>query len=159
MKSAEHASALHSPNLFRVGSEDEPRLKLEHARRGYVGEGGDGVRGRAHAADELAERRRGRSAVAVGRHPAPEEVAVVEDVEAFEAEQERRALRQVYAVLDEDGNVLRRGAAEGRLGDDLAVDDGPVVVRAVAVVVYAGRGVERAGGGEHRDRAGREARR
>ena len=41
-------------------------------------------------------------------------------------------------ALDEQADVLRAGAAERRLGDHLAVDDRPVVVRAVAVVVDAG---------------------
>src|SRR5205085_9375076 len=80
-----------------------------------------------------------------------------EDVEALQAEQERRALGEPDAILDEDGNVLSPRASERGLTDDLSVDDRAVVVRAVAVIVNAGRCVERAGGGERRDGARREA--
>src|SRR5207244_180634 len=90
--------------------------------------------------------------------PAAEVVAVVEEIEAFQSEQDRAA-RPGEAMLDERADVGGGGAAERRLADDLAVDDGAVVVRAVAVVVDAGGGVERAGGRELADRAGGEVER
>ena len=81
--------------------------------------------------------------VAVGRLRAAEDVAVVEQVEALQPQQDRCGRRALMRPSTKSRHVLRAGAAERRLADDRAVDDRPVVVRAVAVVVDAGRGVER----------------
>ena len=94
-----------------------------------------------------------RRGVAVGRLRAAEDVAVVEQVEAFQPQQER-ASAGLDAALDEQRDVLRAGAAERRLADHRAVDDRPIVVRAVAVVVDAGGRVERPRRRELRQRAG-----
>src|SRR5262249_20124815 len=50
-------------------SKDEPRLQLEHARRVNVCERRDRGGRRAHRPNELSERARRRSGVAVGRDP------------------------------------------------------------------------------------------
>src|SRR3712207_6997978 len=44
-------------------------------------------------------------------------------VETLQPQRERRVLREADALLGEDGDVLRPRAAEGRLADDLPVDD------------------------------------
>src|ERR1051326_4162805 len=137
---------------FIAHSEDEPQLQLERPRLVYVCERGDRVRRRA-CRDELAEGRVGRQHIAVNGLRASEDVRVVEDVEGFEAKQDARALGRSDAVLDEERNVRGRRAAEGRLADDLSVDNWPVVVQAVAVIVNAGRRVERSRGGELRESA------
>src|SRR2546421_3866852 len=82
-----------APTGLLALSEDEPRLQLEHARRVYVCERRDGVRGRADAGHELAERRGRCRAIAVGCDAAAEHVRVIEQVEALPPEQEARALR------------------------------------------------------------------
>src|ERR1044071_3737241 len=113
-------------DIPRPGSEDEPGLEWEHARRVYIGERGNRVRGRADAADELAERRDRVSAVTVGRDAAAEEVAGVVDIKALKPAPDGLGLRQLDAILDEDGNVGGRRAAERRLGYDAAANDGAV---------------------------------
>ena len=89
--------------------------------------------------DELAERRVHRRGVAVGRLRAAEDVAVVEEVEALQPQQDRSGRCSLMRPSTKSDDVLRAGAAERRLADDRAVDDRPIVVRAVAVVVDAGR--------------------
>ena len=61
---------------------------------------------------------------------------------------------QFQAPLHEHRHVLRAGAAERRLADHGAVDHRSVVVGAVAVVVDAGRRVERSRRRELGHRAG-----
>src|SRR5262249_25657152 len=120
---------------------DVANLNLERARRIDVGERRQRVRLRVRHRDDLAERRARGARVAVGRLRASEDVAVIEEVEAFESQQNRTALL-VEPSFDEERHILRARAAERALADDDAVDDGAVVVRAVAVVVHAGRRVE-----------------
>src|SRR5712664_3055057 len=59
-------------------------------------------------------------------------------------------------MLDEECHVGGWGPAKRRLADDLAVNDGPVVVRAVTVVVNPRRGIERTRRGELCQGAGRD---
>jgi hypothetical protein len=61
---------------------------LEHPRRIDVCERRNSVRGRANVSNELAGRGMRCRAIAIGRHPATEEVSVIENVEAFQPEQE-----------------------------------------------------------------------
>lgn len=70
---------------------------------------------------------------------------MIEDVEALQPEQKPHAFCQLDSILDEDGYIGSWGAAKRRLADDVAVDYRPVVVRAVTIVIDAGRRVERAG--------------
>src|SRR5262249_54760074 len=132
------SARLRMTDLCRGSLEHVPDLQLEHPRRIDVRERGDGVRRRADRG-ELPERRIGRAGVAVGRLSTAEVVAVVEQVESLEAQQEGAAA-EGETMLDERGDVVGRRAAEGGLAEDLPVDDGAVVVGAVAVVVDAGGG-------------------
>ena len=84
---------------------------------------------------------------------------MIEEIETLHPEHDRRAFRRLDTALDEDPDVGGRRAAEGRLADDLAVDHGAIVVRAVAVVVDARRGVERTRRRELRHGAGRDVER
>ena len=74
----------------RFQSEDEARLQLEHPRRVDVCERRDCIRGRADSPNELAERGQRCRAIAVDRDSAAEEVPVIEDIEAFQPEQDTR---------------------------------------------------------------------
>src|ERR1043165_4131109 len=98
-------------------SEDESQLQLERPRLVNVGERGDGVRRRADGR-ELAEGRVRRARVAVDRLGATEDVRAVEDVEAFEPEQDARALGRSDAGFDEERPVVDGRAAERGLADD-----------------------------------------
>ena len=89
--------------------------------------------------DELAEGRVHGRGVAVGRLRAAEDVAVVEQVEALQPQQDRLPWLGLTRPSTNSADVLRARAAERRLADDRAVDDRAVVVGAVAVVVDAGR--------------------
>ena len=92
------SSALHSPDISRFRSEDEPRLQLEHSRRVNVCESRERVRYDSVAdrnyrhGHQLTERRVRYSRVAENRLSASEEVPVVEYIEALQPEQEARAL-------------------------------------------------------------------
>ena len=83
-----------------VSLKRKPHLELEHPRRIDVRERRDRV-GRGAGADQLTERRVRRAGVAVGRLPAAEDVAVVEEVEALQPQQDRAA-RRLDATLDEE---------------------------------------------------------
>src|SRR5262245_21697246 len=67
-------------------SEQKPHLELKHARRIDVGECRKRVR-RTTNCDDLTERWIGRSRIAVGRLRTPENVRVVEDIEALESQE------------------------------------------------------------------------
>ena len=152
------SSALCSPNCGRFHLEDEPRLQLEHPRRVDVCERRDGVSVCAYRVSGREQTEGGGRCceITVGRNTATEEVSMIEDVEALQSQQKSRAFCQLDAILDEDGHVRGRGAAERRLLNDHAVDYRPVVVRAVTIVVNAGRGIKRTRGRELCQRAGRE---
>src|SRR5436190_4445888 len=116
---------------FQIRSELEADLELKHPgwidirqRRERVGRGAGG--------DDLAERRVHGRDVPVGRLGAAQDVPVVQQVEAFHAKQERAAAR-LDPPFEEQADVLRAGAAEGRLGQHRAVDHRTVVVGPVAV--------------------------
>jgi hypothetical protein len=68
----------------------------------------DRVCGRARA-DHLAERRIRRRRIVVNRLSAPEDIAVIEEVEALDPEQ-NRAARRLDASLEEHPDVLRARA-------------------------------------------------
>ncbi len=72
-------------------SENEPRLQLKHPRRVDVCERRDRVRGRADR-HELTEGRGRYGCVAEHRLSAPEEVPVIEEIEALQSEQDARSL-------------------------------------------------------------------
>src|SRR4029079_17689227 len=133
----------------RIGprSEDKPRLQLEHARRIHVRESGERGGGGPDG-DELAERGARRLRVAVDGLSAAEIVAVIEEVEPLQAQEDGRALRGLDPPFDEGGDVLGPGAAVAGLAQYGAVHHRPVVVGPVAVVVDARGRVERARRGQ-----------
>ena len=101
MKSAEH------PALFISRTQKTNRTCSWNIRGGIdVGEGRDGVR-RGADGDELAERRVRRCRVAVDGLPAAEVVAVIEEVEALQPEQDACRSRRLDAALDERGRRPR----------------------------------------------------
>src|SRR5262245_4964725 len=67
-------------------SEQKPHLELKHARRIDVGECRKRVR-RTTNCDDLTERWIGRSRIAVDRLRTPENVRVIEDIEALESQE------------------------------------------------------------------------
>src|SRR6185436_17211864 len=75
-----------------------------------------------------------------------EVVPMIKKIEAFQPEQDTSAFRWLEATLDKQSRVRGRGAAKRRLADDFAVNDGPVIVRTVTVIVHARRGIERTRG-------------
>src|ERR1051325_8356370 len=81
-------------------SEQEPHLELEHPRRIDIRERRQRVR-RAAPRHELAERWVGGGGVAVDGLAAAQVVAVVQHVEAFDAEEDRVS-GELQAVLDEE---------------------------------------------------------
>src|SRR5437763_39095 len=107
-----------------AASEDIPHLQLEHARRVDVGEGRNGA-GRGAGGDELPDGRVHRGGVAVDGLPAAEVVAMIEQVESLQPQQDG-AIDDAEPMLHEGADVLRRRAAEGGLADDSTVDDGAV---------------------------------
>ena len=64
---------------------------------------------------------------------------MVGEIEPFQTEDDGGGA-EPDRTLDQGGDVGRRAAPERRLADHVFVDDGAVVVRAVAVVVDAGGG-------------------
>src|SRR6266542_3732544 len=133
-------------------SEQISDLKLDHPRWIDVRQRRERI-GRRARCDDLAEGRVHRPGVPVGRLGAAEDVSVVGQVEPLQPQQDRMA-RALQATLDEESHVLGAGAPDGRFLDHLAVHDGPIVVGAVAVVVYTRSGVERTRGRELHQRAG-----
>src|SRR5262245_43229926 len=84
---------------------DVTDLELERARRIDVGQRRNRIRRRARR-HHLAKRRIHGRGVAVSRLRAAEDVAVIEQVEAFHAQQDRPA-RRLQASLDKQRDVLR----------------------------------------------------
>src|SRR5262245_46219741 len=105
--------------------EQIPHLDLKHPRRIDVREARESVGGDPRAHD-LTEGRIGCPGVAIHGLCAPEDIAVIEQVEAFQP-QEQRPLLKLQTSLDEDRHVFGPRSAESRLADDAPVDDGTVV--------------------------------
>ncbi len=80
-----------SLDLGHLHSEDEPRLQLEHPRRVDVCERRDCVRCGADTPNELSKGGRRGCGIAIDCDSAAEEVSVIEQIEALESEQDRRA--------------------------------------------------------------------
>src|SRR4029079_5211894 len=88
----------------RIGprSEDEPRLQLEHARRIHVRESGERGGGGPDG-DGRADAVAGRLCVAVAGLSGAKIVAVIEEVEPLQAQEDGRALRGLDPPFDEGG--------------------------------------------------------
>src|SRR5450759_985201 len=104
----------------RAISEQVSDLKLHHPRRIDIRERRERI-GRRAGADELTERRIRRTGIAVRRLRAPEDVAMIKEVEALQPQQDRAA-PALDTFLDKDRDILRARAAERGLADDDAVD-------------------------------------
>src|SRR5262249_17113306 len=102
------------PTSAQVSSELKADLKLKHSRRIDVRQARERV-GRRPRGDHLPERRVHDRGVAEGRLRAPEDVPVVEQVEAFQPEQDRPP-GGLDPPLDEEPDVLGPGAEQRRLG-------------------------------------------
>src|SRR6185503_19614580 len=71
--------------------EDQPRLKLKHARRVDIRKRRNRIRRRSHTTDKLSKRRRRYQAITVSRHSASQKVAMIEEIETFQSEQQSEA--------------------------------------------------------------------
>src|ERR1700674_4726854 len=91
-----------------AGLKDNTRLHLKHPRRIDVSERRNRVGSCAHAANKLSERGSGSYCVAIDGHASTEHVCVIEDVEAFDAQNNVTALALEQVLLDKKGNVRSR---------------------------------------------------
>ena len=71
---------------------------------------------------------------------------MVQNIEAFQPEQERSAFRKLDTILDKDCYVGGWSTTERRLADNAPVHDRAIIVGTVPIIVDASGGVEWAGG-------------